>query len=74
LVLDEWVEMVPTDGVHIEPTLSTGVSTDEARASALRAELEATDAQRQLRLAEAEAARTIALRENISATVNLGSD
>jgi hypothetical protein len=72
LVMDEWSDLLPTDGVHIEPVLSTCGSTDEYRSSALVSDLRAAAAVREVHDARAELERSLAGQEDLDATVVIG--
>ncbi len=72
LVLDEWSDLLPTDGVHLEPALSTCGSVDEYRASALLSDLEGAAAMRQAELARAELERALAADQNLHPTIVIG--
>jgi len=71
LVLNEWAETVPTDGIHVEPVLSSGCAGDEARVDGLESDLLGSMASRELNLAKADATRGIASRKDLSARVYL---
>jgi hypothetical protein len=71
IVLDEWAETVPTDGVHVEPALSQCGTADEARLEALRSDLATAAARRELIAAKAEASRTIAARDDVRFSLEL---
>jgi hypothetical protein len=72
LVLDEWSDLLPTDGVHLEPALSTCGSVDEYRASALVSDLEGAAALRQAEAARAELERALAADKNLHPTIVIG--
>jgi hypothetical protein len=70
-VLDEWSELLPTDGVHIEPALSQDGSMDAYRTTSLLGELRASAAQDRLWDAKSEATRAAALRDNLTSTLEI---
>jgi hypothetical protein len=72
LVLDEWSETLPTDGVHLEPALSTCGSTDEYRASALRSDLQSAEARRELDESRAMLEESLAANPAAATTVVIG--
>lgn len=72
LVLDEWSESLPTDGVHVEPALSTCGSADEFRASALRSDLETAAGRREVDEARAALERQLAGTPAPSTTIVIG--
>ena len=55
--LDEWSELLPTDGVHIEPILSGGQTVDAFSSSTLVSGLATSAAERRLTSARADAVR-----------------
>jgi hypothetical protein len=71
-VMDEWAELLPTDGVHIEPALSACGSADSLRTSALVADLAAADAVRDAQRARAELDRELVQREDVDAEIVVG--
>ena len=71
LVLDEWPELLPTDGVHIEPVISAGGSVDEFRTSALISDLKSASAAQDSELARAALERELAAGD-VQATVVIG--
>ena len=72
LVLDEWSDLLPTDGVHLEPALSTCGSADEYRASALVSDLRGAAALREVEEARAELERALAADQNLHPTIVIG--
>jgi hypothetical protein len=72
LVLDEWADLLPTDGVHLEPALSTCGSADEYRASALVSDLRGAAALREVEEARAELERALAADQNLHPTIVIG--
>lgn len=48
IVMDEWSELLPTDGVHVEPMLSSCGSADAFRTTALESDLETAAALREV--------------------------
>ena len=72
LVLDEWSDLLPTDGVHLEPALSTCGSVDEYRASALVSDLKGAAALREAETARAELERVLAADQNLHPTIVIG--
>ena len=72
LVLDEWSETLPTDGVHVEPGLSACGSVDEFRSSALRADLESMEARREVDVARARLETALAAKPSPATTVVIG--
>jgi hypothetical protein len=72
MVLDEWSDLLPTDGVHLEPALSTCGSVDEYRASALVSDLKGAAALRQAEEARAELERALAADKNLHPTIVIG--
>jgi hypothetical protein len=73
VVLDEWSETLPTDGVHVEPGLSTGGSVDEYRASALRSDLATAEALRDAEQARAGLEEALSSRSAPATTVVIGN-
>jgi hypothetical protein len=74
LVLDEWSETIPTDGVHIEPSVSECITTDEQRARALEADLQASSASNERDLARAELERNIGDNVSENIVIHLGEE
>ncbi|MGI8330420.1 hypothetical protein ACRYCC_10690 [Actinomadura scrupuli] len=74
LVLDEWSELLPTDGVHVEPSLSTCGATDEYRTAALTSDLRTSAALQEDELARAELARSLAAKDDLERTVVVFGD
>ena len=72
LVLDEWSELLPTDGVHVEPGLSACGGVDEFRAAALRSDLASADAAREVDEARAFLENSLAGRPAPATTVVIG--
>jgi hypothetical protein len=72
LVLDEWNELLPTDGVHVEPVLSTCSATDEFRASALRSDLLASAGRQAVDAARAELEESLANKPAPATTIVIG--
>jgi hypothetical protein len=72
IVLDEWSDLLPTDGVHLEPSVSTCGANDEYRASALVSDLRSAAAMREVEEARAKLERDLGEREDLQATIVLG--
>jgi hypothetical protein len=72
LVLDEWADLLPTDGVHFEPSLSTCGANDEYRSSALVSDLRGAAAMQDAERARAELERQLGGREDLEATIVIG--
>jgi hypothetical protein len=71
-VLDEWSELLPTDGVHVEPALSACGSADALRTSALVSDLQTAAARRDLEDAHATLERALADRDEATTIVVIG--
>jgi hypothetical protein len=72
IVLDEWSELLPTDGVHVEPALSACGSADALRTSALVSDLQTAAARRDLEDAHATLERALADRDEATTIVVIG--
>jgi hypothetical protein len=72
IVLDEWSELLPTDGVHVEPALSACGSADALRTSALVSDLETAAARRDLEDAHATLERALTDRDEATTIVVIG--
>ena len=72
LVLDEWSEYLPTDGVHVEPGLSSCGSVDEFRSGALRSDLESAEALREVDEARSLLERSLAAQPAPATTLVIG--
>jgi len=71
MVLDEWAELLPTDGVHIEPALSEDGSADAYRTTSLLNDLETAAAQNRLQDAKSQATSAAVLRDNLSTKLKI---
>jgi hypothetical protein len=72
LVLDEWSELLPTDGVHLEPGLSACGGVDEFRAAALRSDLATAESAREVDEARTFLENSLAARPAPATTVVIG--
>lgn len=73
-VLDEWADYMPTDGVFIESMLGQTDSSEALQAEALRSDLDTAVAHQELLHAQAEAARKLADREDITVHYNISDE
>ncbi len=72
LVLSQWADQLPTDGVHVEPVMSTGSSMDAFRTSALLSDLKTAAALQDLDEAQAALEGAVAAKGPKDATIVIG--
>jgi len=72
IVLDEWAEYTPTDGIHAEPVVGSCAGADEARLQALASDLRSAAAIQEETEARATLDRELAARTDIKPTVVVG--